>query len=240
MAIAIVTGASSGIGLAIAKALAARGYTIVANARTITPEHPSVAEIGATEISVVPGDVGEPATAAAVFEAAISRFGGVDLLVNNAGVFIPKSFTDYTYDDFRTLMTTNLVGFFGLSQLVVRHLVEKGSGHIVNITTSLAENPLKAVPSVLPILTKGGLNAATRALALELSGTGVRVNAISPGIIRTPMHPEENHPFLATLHPVGRMGDPDEVAKGVLYLEDADFVTGEILHIDGGAYVGRW
>ncbi len=237
---AIVTGASSGIGLAIAQALAARGYAIVANSRSISDSHPSVGKIGSREIAIVSGEIGDPDVAQRVYDAAIASFGRIDVLVNNAGIFIPKPFVDYTTEDFAALLSTNVHGFFHLTQRVARHMIERGKGHIVNITTSLAENPLKAVPSVLPILTKGGLNAATRALALELAGTGVRVNAVSPGIIRTRMHPAENHEFLATLHPVGRMGDPEEVANGILYLEDADFVTGEILHVDGGAYSGRW
>jgi NAD(P)-dependent dehydrogenase (short-subunit alcohol dehydrogenase family) len=240
MSVAIVTGASSGLGLAIARALAGRGYAIVANSRGISQDHPSIAEIGAERIVAVAGNVGERDTAERVLDAALSRFDGVDLLVNNAGVFIPKPFAEYTAEDFETLLTTNVRGFFNLTQSVLKHMAQHGHGHVVNITTSLAENPLKAVPSVLPILTKGGLNAATRALALEYAGTGVRINAVSPGIIRTPMHAETNHAFLATLHPVGRMGDPEDVARGVLYLEDAPFVTGEILHVDGGAWSGRW
>lgn len=196
--------------------------------------------ISASEIATVAGHVGDPAVADRIFDTAISRFGRVDLLVNNAGVFISKPFTEYTDEDFATLLATNIQGYFNLTRRSVGHMVRRRSGHIVNITTSLAENPIKAVPSVLPILTKGGLNAATRALALELAETGVRVNAVSPGIIRTRMHSAELHEHLATLHPMGRMGDAEEVAEAVLYLESASFVTGEILHVDGGAYAGRW
>lgn len=240
MPTAIVTGASSGIGLEIARALATRGYSLVVTSRSITPTHPSIAQIGAERIRVVPGDIAEPATSRAVYSAALEGFGGVDLLVNNAGIFIPKPFTAYTDEEYDRLMGTNVRGFFALTRPVLTHMLSRGSGHIVNITTSLAENPIKQVPCVLPMLAKGGLNAATRALALEVSGTGVRVNAVSPGIIRTPMHAEHTHEMLATLHPVGRMGDAEEVARGVLYLDDSPFVTGEILHIDGGASLGRW
>lgn len=240
MKVAIVTGASSGIGLAIARALAAREYAVVANSRRISQDHPSVAEIGGRNVVAVPGDIGDPDVADRVFETAVASFDGVDLLVNNAGVFIPKPFVEYTREDFDTLITTNVRGFFNLTQPVLRHMVERGHGHVISITTSLAENALKAVPSVLPILTKAGLDGATRALALEYAHTGVRVNAVSPGIIRTPMHAGADQEVLATLHPVGRMGDTEDVVKGVLYLEEAPFVTGEILHVDGGAYTGCW
>ncbi len=240
MPVAIITGATSGIGLAIAKALVAGGYAIVANSRNITADHPSVAEIGASDIVTVAGDVGDAQTAQAVIDAALSNFGAVDLLVNNAGIFIPKPFIEYSQDDYEALLSTNVRGFFNLTQRVLRHMVERGTGHIVNITTSLAENPLKVVPSTLPILTKGGLNAITHALALEYADQGVRINAVSPGIIRTPMHPDAQHDFLATLSPMGRMGDAEDVAQAVLYLENSPFVTGEIMHVDGGASVGRW
>lgn len=240
MSVAIVTGASSGIGLAIARALAERGFSIVANSRRISDDHPSIAEIAARKIVAVAGDVADAEVAQRVFDAALSNFDGVDLLVNNAGIFIPKPFIDYTQEDFNTLFDTNVRGFFHLTQRVLRHMKDRSRGHVINITTSLAENPLRDVLCALPILTKGGLNAVTRALALEYAATGVRINAVSPGIIRTPMHAGADHKFLATLHPVGRMGDPEEVARGVLYLQDAAFVTGEILHVDGGAYNGRW
>lgn len=240
MPTAIVTGASSGIGLAIARALAARGYALVVTSRSITTSHPSIARIGAERIAVITGDVADSGTASAAVEAALNRFGGVDLLVNNAGIFIPKPFAEYIDEEYERLMATNVRGFFNLTRPVLAYMLSRGAGHIVNITTSLAENPIKQVPCTLPLLAKGGLNAATRALALEVSGTGVRVNAVPPGIIRTPMHPEHTHEMLATLHPMGRMGDAEEIANGVLYLENSPFVTGEILHIDGGASIGRW
>ncbi|XVJ59669.1 MAG: SDR family oxidoreductase [Tepidisphaera sp.] len=240
MPTAIVTGASSGIGLAIATALANRGYALIVTSRSISTSHPCIATIGANRIEVIRGDVADAATSRALLKTAVDRFGGVDLLVNNAGIFIPKPFAQYTDEDYERLLATNVRGFFNLTRPVLAHMLERSSGHIVNITTSLAENPIKQVPCALPMLTKGGLNAATRALALEVSGTGVRVNAVSPGIIRTPMHPEHTHEMLATLHPMGRMGDAEEIARGVLYLEDSPFVTGEILHVDGGASIGRW
>lgn len=240
MPTAIITGASSGLGLSIAKHLADRGYNIVATSRTIHDKHPALGQIAAPGVLAVPGDVGDSATAPRVFQAAVERFGEIDLLVNNAGVFIPKPFAQYEADDLDMLILTNLYGFLHFTRQAVEHMADQGHGHIVNIITSLAENPIKAVPCAVPILTKGGINAATRALALELADQNIRVNAVSPGIIKTPMHPEENHAFLDTLQPVGRMGDPEDIARAVLYLQDAGFVTGEILHVDGGAAVGRW
>lgn len=240
MPTAIVTGASSGIGLAIAKALAQRGYAIGANSRSIGPDHPSVREIGAREIVTVAGDVGDRQVAHRLFEETASRFGGVDLVVNNAGIFISKPFTDYATEEIDRLLRTNILGFIHLTQIALGHMAPRGAGHIIQLSTALAENPLKAAPSALPILAKAGLNGATRALALEYADRGVRVNAIAPGIMKTPMHKPESHEFLATLHPVGRMGEAEDVARGVLYLEDSPFVTGEILHVDGGASFGRW
>lgn len=245
MTVALITGASSGIGLEIARVLAAAGYSIAANSRSITEDHPSLAEIrkaageGSKTVAIA-GDAGIPADAARVFESALAEFGRVDLLVNNAGVFMAKPFTEFTADEYDTVMNTNVRGFFNLAQPALRHMTERGSGHIVNITTSLVENPLRGVPCGLTHLSKGALHAATQALALEYSQTGVRVNAVAPGIIKTPMHAPETHEMLATLHPVGRMGETEDIARGVLYLENAPFVTGEILHVDGGAYSGRW
>jgi NAD(P)-dependent dehydrogenase (short-subunit alcohol dehydrogenase family) len=240
MPTAIVTGASSGIGLAIAQALAERGYSLVVTSRSLTPSHPGFAQIGPERLAVVAGDIADADTARMVLRSGLDRFGGIDLLVNNAGIFIPKPFVDYTEQEYERLMSTNVRGFFNLTRPVLTHMLARRAGHIVNITTSLAENPIRQVPCVLPMLAKGGLNAATRALALEVAGTGVRVNAVSPGIIRTPMHPDHTHEMLATLQPMGRIGEADEIARGVLYLEDSPFVTGELLHIDGGASVGRW
>jgi len=239
MPVAIVTGASSGLGLHLSQALARRGYGLVAVSRRLAPDHPVVEQIGAESIRVVGGDVADPSVAERAMGAA-AELGGLDLLVNNAGVFIPKAFTEYDADDFDTLLGTNVRSFFNFTRLALRAMLERGSGHVVTITTSLAENPIKAVPSVLPILTKGGLNAATRALALEVAERGVRVNAVSPGIMKTPMHDGADESFLDELHPMGRMGEAEDVTRGVLYLEESPFATGEILHVDGGAAVGRW
>ncbi|MDK1386524.1 SDR family oxidoreductase [Sinorhizobium sp. 8-89] len=231
--VAVVTGASQGIGAAIVSAYRARGYAVVANSRNI-------AESGDRGIVAVGGDIGERAVAEKVVATAVERFGRIDTLVNNAGIFIAKDFTEYTEEDFRNVLNVNVAGFFYVSQLAAKQMLKRGDGHIVQITTSLVNQPMAGVPSVLASLSKGGLDAATRSLAIEYAPKGIRVNAVSPGIIKTPMHPQENHAFLADLHPVRRMGEVSEIAEAVLYLEDAKFVTGETLHVDGGQHAGRW
>ncbi|HSR49446.1 MAG TPA: SDR family NAD(P)-dependent oxidoreductase [Acidobacteriota bacterium] len=234
---AIVTGASSGIGLGITQALLDRGYRVVANSRRIS----RAGTLRASEsLVLVDGDVSQSETGAELVDTAVRNFGSVSLLVNNAGVFIPKPFTEYTEQDFQTLLDTNLAGFFRLTQPAVAQMISQKSGHIVNISTTLAVQPLAAVPAALPILTKGGLNAITRALAIELAGQGIRVNAIGAGIIDTPMHDPANHEFLKTLHPIQRLGEVSEIAEAVIYLTEASFVSGEVLHVDGGAHAGRW
>jgi NAD(P)-dependent dehydrogenase (short-subunit alcohol dehydrogenase family) len=230
---AIITGASQGIGAALVDAFAERGYRVVANSRTIKPS-------GSPNVIAIAGDVADPKTAERVVGAAIDHFGRVDTLVNNAGIFIPKSFVNYTGDDFAAVLSVNLAGFFHISQKAAARMLEQKSGHIVNITATLAEQPQKLVPAALAALTKGGLNAITRSLAIEYADKGVRVNAVSPGVIKTPMHKPETHDFLASLHPMHRIGEVQEVIDAVLYLETAAFVTGEILHVDGGAHAGRW
>ncbi|HVO79421.1 MAG TPA: SDR family oxidoreductase, partial [Terriglobales bacterium] len=188
----------------------------------------------------IAGDITDPAVADQVIGGAVEKFGRVDTLVNNAGMFIAKPFTEYTEADFAAKLSLNLAGFFHIAQRAVRQMLTQGSGHIVNITTALVNQPLKGVPSALASLTKGGLDAVTRSLAIEYADKGIRVNAVAPGIIKTPMHPPETHTFLAGLHPMGRMGEIQEVVEAVLYLESAAFVTGETLHVDGGAHAGHW
>ncbi|HSR67299.1 MAG TPA: SDR family oxidoreductase [Acidobacteriota bacterium] len=234
---AIVTGASSGIGLEIARTLLQSGYQVVANSRRISR---SKKLTPSENLVLMDGDVSQPETGARLVETARRQFGSVGLLVNNAGVFIPKPFTEYSEDDFQTLLATNLAGFFHVTQPTVAQMISQKSGHIVNISTTLAVQPLAAVPAALPILTKGGLNAVTRALAIELAAQGIRVNAIGAGIIDTPMHDPANHDFLKTLHPIQRLGEVSEISRAVLYLSEASFVTGEVLHVDGGAHAGRW
>jgi NAD(P)-dependent dehydrogenase (short-subunit alcohol dehydrogenase family) len=230
--VAVVTGASQGIGAALVEAYRKLGFAVVANSRSITPS-------GDAGILTVAGDIADPAVGARVIERALATFGRVDTLVNNAGLFLAKPFTEYTAADFELVTGVNLRGFFEITQHALAAMLETGGGHIVNVTTSLTDHANSAVPSVLASLTKGGLNAATKSLAIEYATQGVRVNAVSPGVIRTPMHPAETHDALASLHPVGRMGDIGDIVDAVVYLEGAPFVTGEILHVDGGQSAGH-
>ncbi|WP_457337327.1 SDR family NAD(P)-dependent oxidoreductase [Rhizobacter sp. P5_C2] len=231
--VAVITGASSGIGAALVQAYREAGFRVVANSRSIrTSDDPG--------ILAITGDIADPATAERIFRDGVDRFGRIDTLVNNAGIFTAKPFTQFTADDWSANIATNLAGFFHVTQRAVARMEAQGSGHIVQITTSIVDQPINGVPAVLASITKGGLNAATRALAIEYASRGIRVNAVSPGIIKTPMHPPENHAALASLHPVGRMGEMSDIVDAVLFLEKAAFVTGEILHVDGGQSAGHW
>ena len=230
--VVVVTGASQGIGAALVKAYRALGHQVVANARTIQPSADE-------DTLAVAGDIGERAVAERVIAQGVARFGRIDSLVNNAGIFIAKPFTQYTQDDFRAVLATNLSSFFHVTQLAIAEMEKRQSGHVVSITTSLVQNANSNVPSALASLTKGGVDAATRSLAIEYAKRGIRVNAVSPGIIKTPMHPAETHAALAGLHPVGRMGEMADIVDAVLYLESAGFVTGETLHVDGGQAAGH-
>jgi NAD(P)-dependent dehydrogenase (short-subunit alcohol dehydrogenase family) len=230
--VAIVTGASQGIGAALVKGFRDRNYRVVATSR-------SIRQGSDPDILAVPGDIADPATAETVIREALARFGRVDTLVNNAGVFIAKPFTDYTAADFESKIATNLAGFFHITQRAAGAMLKQGHGHIVSITTSLTDHAIAGVPAVLANLTKGGINSATKALAIEYAGQGIRVNAVSPGVIKTPMHPPQTHEFLAALHPVKRMGEIRDIVEAVLFLESAGFVTGEILHVDGGQSAGH-
>ncbi|MCL6699065.1 SDR family oxidoreductase [Sphingomonas sp. NSE70-1] len=229
--VAVVTGASQGIGAGLVEAYLAKGYRVVATSRSIKPN-------GNPDVLVVPGDIGDPATGPRVIEEALKTFGRIDTLVNNAGIFIASPFTAYTAEQYGDMLSTNIDGFFHITQAAVDAMEKQGFGHVVSITTTLVDQPKSKVPSVLASLTKGGIAAATKSLAVEYAGRGIRVNAVSPGIIETPMHSPEIHEFLAGLHPVGRIGDVADVVNAVLYLDDANFVTGEILHVDGGQIAG--
>src|SRR3954467_6591492 len=224
--VAVITGASQGIGAGLVRGFLDRGWSVVANSRSIKPSD-------SADLLAVAGDIADPAIADRVIGGAVKTFGRVDTLVNNAGIFIAKPFTDYTAEDFDTKIATNLAGFFHITQRVAAEMLKQRSGHIVSITTSLVDHAVGSVPSVLANLTKGGINSATKALAIEYAAKGIRVNAVSPGIIRTPMHPVETHEFLSALHPVGHMGEIRDIVEAVLFLESAPFITGEILHVDG-------
>lgn len=234
--VAVVTGASSGIGLGITRALLARGYAIVATSRNVSKTRELVAS---DRLALVDGDVGSGATAERAIGEARSRFGQLDLLVNNAGIFVAKPFTEHTADDYSQLISTNLAGFFHMTQQALRAMLPNKSGHVVNIGTSLSVQPVAGVPSALAILIKGGIEAATRSLAIEYASQGIRVNTVAAGFIDTPLHPKQNHEFLMGLTPAGRIGTTSEMAEAVLYLDSATFVSGEVLHVDGGSHAGK-
>jgi NAD(P)-dependent dehydrogenase (short-subunit alcohol dehydrogenase family) len=229
--VAIVTGASRGIGAGLVAGYRRLGFRVVATSRSIAPSNDE-------HVLAIAGDIRDRATAQKVIAAARDRFGRVDTLVNNAGVFVVKPFVEYTQEDFDAVAGTNVTGLFHITQVVLAELLSQRSGHIVNITAALVDQPLASVPAGLAALSKGGLNALTKSLAIEVAKRGVRVNAVAPGIIKTSMHAPATHDFLAKLMPVGRMGEVQDIVDAVLYLESASFVTGEILHVDGGEAAG--
>jgi NAD(P)-dependent dehydrogenase (short-subunit alcohol dehydrogenase family) len=234
---ALITGASSGIGLGLTKGFLAAGYNVVANSRKITTAGTLTPS---DDLLLIDGDVGEPSTASSLVHAASQRFGGLDVLINNAGIFVPKPFVEYTPEEFLRVVSTNLAGFFYVSQAAIRNMQQRGGGHIITISTTLAQQPVAGVTAALTSLTKGGLNSVTRGLAIEYATQGIRVNAIAPGIVDTPMHNPENHEFLRRLHPIPRLATVQEIVDAALFLVRAPFVTGEVLHIDGGAHAGKW
>jgi NAD(P)-dependent dehydrogenase (short-subunit alcohol dehydrogenase family) len=230
--VVIVTGGSRGIGAGVVAGYRRRGWAVVAVSRTAKPaEDPAVL--------AVEGDVSDPVTIDRIISGALENFGRIDTLVNDAGVFISKPFTEYTIDDYARAVAVNLTGFFALTQRVIGEMLKRGSGHVVNITTTLADYANSSTPSVLTSLTKGGLASATKSLAIEYASRGIRVNAVSPGIIQTPEHPPETYRELAGLHPLGRVGQVSDIVNGILFLESSPFITGEILHIDGGQIAGH-
>jgi NAD(P)-dependent dehydrogenase (short-subunit alcohol dehydrogenase family) len=234
----IVTGASQGIGAGVVKTFLERGYSVVANSRNITK---SGAFVPSDRLALVDGSISEPATAAKIVEIATSKFGSIDALVNNAGIFFAKPFTDYTARDFKSLAATNLEGFIYITQLAIKQMVaQKSGGSIVSITTTLAEHPIAGVNASVAMITKGGIQAITRSLAMEYAKDGIRVNAVAPGIVDTPMHKDDPKDFLKSLSPLGRIVDVQDIADAVLYLTEARQVTGEVLRVDGGAHVGKW
>lgn len=234
----IVTGGSQGIGAGVVKAFLDRGYNVVANSRNITK---SGAFEASDKLALVDGSIAEAATAAKIAEVAKSKFGSIDALVNNAGIYFTKHFTDYTIDDLRFLVSVNIEGFLFISQLAIKQmLTQRSGGSIVNITTTLAGHPIAGVNSAVPMITKGGLEAVTRSLAMEYVKQGIRVNAVAPGTVDTPMNKEKPKDFLETLQPMGQISDVKDIVDAIVYLTEAGQVTGEVLHVDGGAHVGKW
>jgi NAD(P)-dependent dehydrogenase (short-subunit alcohol dehydrogenase family) len=235
---AIVSGASQGIGAGVVKALVERGFNVVATARTTST---STEVTASDQVALVDGDIGEMATAAKVTEVAMSRFKSIDVLVNNAGLFFTKPFTEYTPQDFKALVSTNLEGFFYLTQLSIKQmLAQKRGGSVVTITAALARNPIRGVTAAVPMMTKGGLATITQQLAMEYVKEGISVNAVAPGVVYTPLHRNTPQEVMEGLSPMGRPSTVKEIADAVMYLIDAETVTGETLYVDGGAHFGRW
>jgi NAD(P)-dependent dehydrogenase (short-subunit alcohol dehydrogenase family) len=233
----IVTGASQGIGAAVVQAFLDRGYNVVATSRSVS----KAGFASSPNLALVDGDIGQPATAERVAQTAISKFGSIDHLVNNAGIFSAKPFTDYTADEFRGLVSTNLEGFIFITQLAVKQMLSQGTGgSVTSITAALAANPIAGLPASIPMITKGGLNAIAVSLASEYAKNNIRFNAVAPGVVDTPLHKDNPKDFLKTLSPMGTISDSEDIADAVIYLTEARHVTGEVLHVDGGAHVGRW
>jgi len=233
----IVTGASQGIGAGIVQAFLARGYNVVGTARSATNSK----ELSASDhLALIDGDIGQFETAQKVAQLAIKRFGSIDAVVANAGIFLVKPFTDYTPDDFRSLVSTNLAGFIYITQLAVKQMLSQKGGSIVTISAALADNPIAGITASVPMITKGGLNAVMRSLAIEYAKEHIRFNAVAPGAVNTPLHAEDSNDSLKTLSPMGSISTVEDIANAVVYLTEARQITGEVLHVDGGAHIGKW
>ena len=234
----IVTGGSQGIGAGLVKSFLDRGYNVVANSRNITKS--GVFEVS-DRLALVDGDIADPATASKIVEVAKTKFGSINALVNNAGIYFSKPFTDYTAEDLRDLISVNIEGFLFITQLVIRQMLIQGrGGSIVNITSTLVEHPIAGANSAVPMITKGGLQAVTRSLAMEYAKEGIRVNAVAPGTVDTPMHKDDPKDLLKKLQPMGGISEVKDIVDAIVYLTEAKQVTGEVLHVDGGAHVGKW
>lgn len=235
---AIVTGASQGIGAGAVEVFLKRGYNVVANSRNISNASPFPAS---PHLAPVGGDIGDPNTAAKILDTAVSKFGRVDVLVNNAGLYFSKHFTDYTHDDLRSLISVNIEGFFFVTQLAIKQmLAQNNGGSIINITAAQVNHPIAGINSTVPMITKGGIEAVTRSLAMEYAKEGIRVNAVAPGVVDTPLHKDANKDSLRMQQPLGQIAEVKDIVDAIIYLTEADQVTGEVLHVDGGAHVGKW
>jgi NAD(P)-dependent dehydrogenase (short-subunit alcohol dehydrogenase family) len=230
--VVVVTGASQGIGATVVKEFRKLDYCIVATSRSIKPSHDE-------SILNIAGDIGDPATAERVISAGIERFGRIDTLVNNAGIYVGKPFTEHTAADYAAVTNVNMAGFYYITQLAIAQMEKQSCGHVVSVTASIDQAAISGVYTVLAALTKGGINAATKSLAIEYAKKGIRVNAVAPGNIKTPMHAPEIHEALGAFNPIGRLGETSDIADAILFLDSAPFITGEILHVDGGQSAGR-
>jgi NAD(P)-dependent dehydrogenase (short-subunit alcohol dehydrogenase family) len=234
----IVTGGSQGIGAGVVKAFLDRGYNVLANSRNITKTNPFRAS---ANLALVDGDISDPNTAARIAKTAVSRFDRIDALINNAGIYFSKPFTEYTADDLRAFVSVNVEGFFYITQVAIRQMLAQNTGGIiVSVTASLANRPIAGVNAAVPMITKSGIEGATRNLALEYAKRGIRVNAVAPGIVDTPMHKDDPKDFLKTLQPMGKISEVKDIVDAIVYLTEAGQVTGEVLHVDGGAHAGKW
>ena len=231
----VITGASQGIGAGLVAAFLKDGYDVVATSRNVTK-----ALTASSNLVLVDGDISKPETAAKVVETAIEHFGAIDVLVTNAGIFFTKHFTDFTTDDFNALVSTNLLGFLYITQLAVKQMLKQKSGSVVSISAALADQPIAGINAAVPMITKGGLNAAIKSLAIEYAQEGIRFNAVAPGVVDTPMHSDSPKEPLKKLQPMGQIAEVKDVVDAVLYLAHARDVTGEIIHVDGGSHAGRW
>ena len=230
--VVVVTGASQGIGATVVKAFGKLDYRIIATSRSIKPSDDE-------NILNIAGDIGDPTTAQRVISEGVARFGRIDTLVNNAGIYIGKPFTEHTAEDYAAVMNVNMAGFYHITQLAIAEMEKRSSGHVVSVTASIDQVAISGVYSVLAALTKGGVNAATKSLAIEYAKKGIRVNAVAPGNIKTPMHARETHEALGAFNPIGRIGETTDIADAILFLDSAPFITGEILHVDGGQSAGH-
>ena len=230
--VVVITGASQGIGAEVVKAFRKLDYRIVATSLSIKPSDDE-------NILNIAGDIGDPTTAQRVISDGVARFGRIDTLVNNAGIYIGKPFTEHSVEDYAAVMNVNMSGFYHITQRAIVEMEKQSSGHVVSVTATIGPVAVSGIYSVLAALTKGGLNAATKSLAIEYARKGIRVNAVAPGITKTPMHAPETHEMLGAIHPIGRMGETSDIANAILFLDSAPFITGEILHVDGGLSAGR-